>query len=248
MSLLLKVERLQVKYKGVATAVSDVSFEVNEGEATIILGANGAGKTSLLRGIAGFWRTETGSVTSGRVTFDGRDITRMSPSDVARSGIAIVPETRKVFALATVEDNLRSVPRLVPKQSYEQLYETVLELFPILGERRSQQAGYLSGGERQMLGIARALLLNPRLLLIDEATLGLAPVAIDAVFGRLESIISELRTTILLVEQNLGAAMRIAKKVHVMETGSLSFSGTKEELLGSGIVEASYLGTGRRAH
>lgn len=246
MSALLKVEDLQVKYKGIATAVSGVSFEVDEGEATIILGANGAGKTSLLRGIAGFWRTETGAVTRGRITFDGKDITRMSPSDVARNGIAIVPETKKVFSLATVEDNLKSVPRLVSKQEYSSLLETVLELFPILAQRSSQQAGYLSGGERQMLGLARALLLKPRLLLIDEATLGLAPVAVDAVFNRLETIIRELRTTILLVEQNIGAAMRIAQKVHVMETGSFRYSGTKEELLRSGIVETSYMG--RAAH
>lgn len=245
MKPLLEVEALEVKYKGVATAVAGVSFAVNEGEATIILGANGAGKTSLLRGIAGFFRTEHGTVTGGRVIFDGKDITRMAPSDVARAGIAIVPETRKVFAMATVEDNLRSVPRVVSRQEFEKLLGTVLELFPILGERRSQQAGYLSGGERQMLGLARALLLNPRLLLIDEATLGLAPVAIDAVFGRLETIIRELSTTILLVEQNIGAAMRIARKVHVMETGHFTFSGTKDELLASGVAEASYLG--RRA-
>lgn len=245
MKALLEVEGLEVKYKGVATAVAGVSFSVEEGEATIILGANGAGKTSLLRGIAGFWRTEHGAVTGGRVLFDGKDITRMAPGDVARAGIAIVPETKKVFALASVEDNLRSVPRVVSRQAFDALFETVLELFPILDERRSQQAGYLSGGERQMLGLARALLLNPRLLLIDEATLGLAPVAIDAVFGRLETIVRELRTTILLVEQNIGAAMRIARKAHVMETGHFTFSGTKDELLRSGIAEASYLG--RRA-
>lgn len=243
MTALLRVENLQVKYKGAITAVSGVSFDVKEGEATIILGANGMGKTSLLRGIAGFWRTEKGAVTGGRVTFEGKDITRKSPMDIARSGIAIVPETNKVFATATVEENLWSVPRLVSRQDYEQLLETVLDHFPILRERLAQQAGYLSGGERQMLGIARALLLNPKLLLIDEATLGLAPVAIDAVFTRLESIIRDLKTTILLVEQNIGAAMRIAQQVHVMETGSFSFSGSKEELLKSGVVEESYMGT-----
>jgi branched-chain amino acid transport system ATP-binding protein len=242
---LLEIERLSVRYKGVV-AVSDVSLAVNEGEATVILGANGAGKTSLLRGISGFWRTEIGTVSGGCVRFDGRDITRLSPGRVARLGVAIVPETRKVFASATVRDNLLSVPRLVPRPRYQQLHDTVLELFPILRERLTQQAGYLSGGERQMLGIARGLLLNPRLLLIDEATLGLAPVAIDAVFGRLETIIAELHTTVLLVEQNVGAAMRIARQVHVMETGKLTFSGTKEEMLRSGAAEAAYLGA--RAH
>jgi branched-chain amino acid transport system ATP-binding protein len=242
MSALLEVEDLWVRYKGVATAVSGVSLAVQEGQATVVLGANGAGKTSLLRGISGFWRTETGTVSGGRVRFAGRDITRLSPNLVARLGLAIVPETRKVFAAATVQDNLLSVPRLVSRQRYQQLYETVLDLFPILRERLTQQAGYLSGGERQMLGVARGLLLNPRLLLIDEATLGLAPVAIDAVFNRLESIIAELGTTILLVEQNTGAAMRIARQVHVMETGRLTFSGSKEELLASGAIEAAYLG------
>lgn len=245
MTAILEVENLQVRYKGVATAVSGVSFSVNEGEATIVLGANGAGKTSLLRGIAGFWLTEPGAV-SGRIIFEGRDITRLSPSETARRGIAIVPETRKVFAAATVEDNLWSVPRLVSRAQYRRLFEAVLELFPILGERSTQQAGLLSGGERQMLAIARGLLLNPRLLLIDEATLGLAPVAIDAVFNRLESIVRDFGTTVLLVEQNIGAAMRIAQQVHVMETGRFTFSGTKNELLGSGIAEASYLGKGAR--
>lgn len=245
MSALLRVEHLSVKYKGVATAVSDVSFDVKEGEATVVLGANGAGKTSLLRGVAGFWQTETGRVAGGRVSFDGKDITGLSPAEIARKGIAIVPETSKVFALATVEDNLRSVPRLTSRQSYNQLFAAVLDLFPILGKRLSQQAGYLSGGERQMLGIARGLLLNPRLLLIDEATLGLAPIAIDAVFGRLETIVRELKTTILLVEQNFGAAMRIAQKAHVMEAGKLAFSGAKDELLRSGVAESSYMG--RRA-
>ncbi|WP_172297109.1 ABC transporter ATP-binding protein [Pseudoruegeria sp. HB172150] len=245
MSAILEVENLHVKYKGLATAVSDVSLVVNEGEATIVIGANGAGKTSLLRGIAGFWRTETGTVSEGRIRFEGRDITRQSPIDIARGGIAMVPETTKIFATASVRDNLYSVPRLGSHHDYRVRLDTVMDLFPILRERLSQQAGYLSGGERQMLGLARALLLNPRLLLIDEATLGLAPIAVDAVFNRLEHIIAELRTTVLLVEQNIGAAMRIAQKVHVMETGRLTFSGTKESLLASGIVEESYLG--RRA-
>lgn len=242
MTALLEVQGLTVRYKGVATAVSNINLMVNRGEATVVLGANGAGKTSLLRGIAGFWRTETGSVVSGRVLFDGRDITGKSPGEVARLGIAIVPETNKVFVSATVKDNLHSVPRITSQQEYIRLLETVLGLFPFLSERHSQPAGYLSGGERQMLGIARALLLNPRLLLIDEATLGLAPVAIDAVFGRLETIIAELATTILLVEQNIGAAMRIAQQVHVMETGKLVFSGTPDELRRSDVAKAAYLG------
>lgn len=245
MSTILEIDNLHVKYKGVATAVSGISLKVNEGEATIVIGANGAGKTSLLRGIAGFWRTEAGVVSEGSVTFDGRNITRLSPIEVARSGIALVPETNKIFATATVSENLNSVPRLATRQVYAERMDAVLELFPILQQRLSQQAGYLSGGERQMLGLARALLLNPRLLLIDEATLGLAPIAIDAVFTRLEQIIAEFKTTVLLVEQNIGAAMRIAEQVHVMETGRLTFSGSKKDLMASGIVEESYLG--RRA-
>jgi branched-chain amino acid transport system ATP-binding protein len=244
MSTLLKVENLVVSYGGGLQAVAGVSLSLDEGSVHLILGSNGAGKTSVLRGISGFWRGETGRVVAGRVTVGGVEITGKSPRTTAARGVVLVPEDHKVFAQLSVADNLRAVPRIGSRAERADLLGTVLELFPILAKRKSQAAGYLSGGERQLLGIGRALLLRPRLLLIDEASLGLSPIAVATVFDGLQQVVRAFGTTLLIVEQNVGAALDIAARVHLMETGRMIFTGTPDDVLRSERIRTVYLGIG----
>jgi branched-chain amino acid transport system ATP-binding protein len=240
----LSVENLSVSYGAGFAAVRDVSFSMDGADVHVILGSNGAGKTSVLRGISGFWRSETGRVVSGRVRFAGEDITGKSPRVTAGQGLVLVPEDNKIFTQLSVRDNLRAIPRIGTRHSRTENLATVLDLFPILGERGSQAAGYLSGGERQMLSIARALLLRPRLLVIDEASLGLSPIATAAVFEGLAKAVTVFRASLLLVEQNVGAALDIAERVHLMEAGRMVFSGTAQDLVDSKQIREAYLGIG----
>ena len=232
---LLAVDGLTVAY-GAVTALRDVSLTVAEGEIVAALGPNGAGKTTLLRTLAGALKPRSGSIL-----FDGSSIAGLSPEAVLRRRIALVPEGRKVFADLTVEENLTIGG--ITRRDHEALRADTqrwLERFPILGERSGQLAGTLSGGEQQQLAVARALMSRPRLLLLDEPSLGLAPIFVDRIF----ELVAELRrsgTTILLVEQNVHRALEIADRAYVLSVGSVVASGPTETLV-EGELERSYLG------
>lgn len=233
---MLTIENLQAKY-GDAIALHDVSLAISEGEITGILGSNGAGKSTLLKVIAGHLKP-----SSGAVRLDGELLNGMPPYKISDLGIALVPEGRRVFANLTVEDNLLvggSSRRA--RSSRRQALDEVFGLFPRLAERRSQAAGTLSGGEQQMLAIGRALMLRPRIILLDEPSLGLAPIVTDLVFETIR-IIGKTGVTMLLVEQNASLALSTADRGYVFEHGSVVLSGDQETLKSSPAVRAAYLG------
>ena len=227
---LLEVEDLRVRY-GSVEAVHGVSFAANAGEVTALIGANGAGKSSTLAAISGL------VPAGGRIRFDGRDIARVPPHAIVRAGVVQVPEGREILALMTVEENLLMGLRGRDRSELVSAYER----FPILGERRALLAGTLSGGEQQMLAIARALLARPRLLLLDEPSLGLAPLIVKRVFDTLADL-KRQGVTMLLVEQNALRALRLADHAYVMELGRIVMKGTGRELLGDEGVARTYLG------
>jgi branched-chain amino acid transport system ATP-binding protein len=232
---LLAVDALTVAY-GAVTAVRGVSLTVADGEIVAALGPNGAGKTTLLRTIAGALKPR-----SGAVRFDGASIAGLTPEAVLRRGIALVPEGRHIFPKLTVEENL-AIGGITRRDADEVRGDTQrwFERFPILGERSGQLAGTLSGGEQQQLAVARALMSRPRLLLLDEPSLGLAPIFVDRIF----ELVTELRaagTTILLVEQNVHRALEVADRAYVLSVGSVVASGSTDTLV-EGDLERSYLG------
>ena len=232
---LLRVENLEVAY-GEARALFGVSLEVAPGSAVAVLGANGAGKSSLASAIAGVLRPR-----AGRVVFDGRDITGRSPHRVSRLGVAYVPESRGVFPHLSVADNLRVQLRYaVPRSQRKDAIARALETFPVLAERRSQQAGTLSGGEQQMLSLARVLAAPPRLLIADEMSLGLAPLMVDLVFDALARARTE-GVTVLLIEQYVERALAFADEAVILRQGRVGWRGHAAEA-GSELV-AEYLGT-----
>jgi len=230
MTALLEVDDLHVRY-GAVEAVHGVSFTVNAGEVTAVIGANGAGKSSTLAAISGLVPAD------GRIRFDGHDISGAPPHAIVRAGIVQVPEGREILARMTVEENLLMGLRGRDRSDLGSAYER----FPILRERRALLAGSLSGGEQQMLAIARALLARPRLILLDEPSLGLAPLVVKRVFETLADL-KRQGVTMLLVEQNALRALRIADRAHVMELGRLVLRGTGEELLRDEGVARTYLG------
>ena len=227
---LLEVEDLRVRY-GAVEAVHGVSFAVNAGEVTTLIGANGAGKSSTLAALSGL------VPAGGRIRFDGRDIAGAPPHAIVRAGIVQVPEGREILAQMTVEENLLMGLRGRARSDLDSAYER----FPILGERRALLAGSLSGGEQQMLAIARALLARPRLLLLDEPSLGLAPLIVKRVFDTLADLRRQ-GITMFLVEQNALRALRLADRAYVMELGKLVMRGTGQDLLGDEGVARTYLG------
>lgn len=231
---MLKVEGAVVRY-GQITALHGVSFEVNEGEIVTLLGANGAGKTTTLRMLSGLH-----TPASGSISFEGRDITKVPAHQFANMGISHVPEGRRIFSVMSVEENLE-MGAFGRKDKYDDDMGRVYTMFPILKERRKQLGGNLSGGEQQMLAIGRALMSRPRLLLLDEPSMGLAPMIIDQIFR----IIGEIRdggTTVLVVEQNAAQALRLADRGYVMENGRIAFTDDASVLLGDPRVRAVYLG------
>lgn len=233
---LLEVKDLQVYY-GVIQALKGINFEVNEGEIVTLIGANGAGKTTTMQSIIGLIPSRHGTVT-----FDGQDITKMPCHKIVRAGLTQVPEGRRIFQELTVYENLlmggfSQKDQAVLKKDIESIYER----FPRLAERKSQIAGTLSGGEQQMLAIGRAMMSHPKLLLLDEPSMGLSPILVDQVF----EIIKQLRddgTTILLVEQNAGKSLAISDRAYVLELGEIVLSGTGAELAASDEVKKAYLG------
>jgi branched-chain amino acid transport system ATP-binding protein len=234
--ILLKVEDLHVAYGGVQ-AVRGISLEVRQGEIAALLGANGAGKSSTLLSIVGSVKPR-----AGRVTFDGQDITGLTPDALVRRGIALIPEGGRVFARQPVEQNLRLGAYTVAKGPvYQDRLDQVYALFPRLAERRTQVAGTLSGGERQMLAIGRALMSGPRLLLVDEPSLGLSPLLVETVFDTLADL-NRAGTSILLVEQNMAQALEIAARAYVMQSGAIALQGSADDIQSSDHVRQAYLG------
>ena len=232
---MLLLEDVHTHY-GKIEALHGVSVEVKQGEIVSLIGANGAGKTTLLMTVCG-----TPQATSGRVLLEGRDITRLPTADIMRSGIAIVPEGRRVFSGLTVEENLFMGGFFNSRTDNQKGIEHVYELFPRLKEREHQRAGTMSGGEQQMLAIGRALMSRPRMMILDEPSLGLAPLVIKQIF----EIIGKLREegiTVFLVEQNANQALRLADRGYVLETGRIRLHDTGENLLANPDVQAAYLG------
>jgi branched-chain amino acid transport system ATP-binding protein len=231
----LAVDGLTARY-GPVQAVRDVSLEVGAGEIVALLGANGAGKTTTLACIAGLHRER-----SGRIRFDGRDLSRLAPERVVRRGISLAPEGRRLFSTLTVEENLLLGGAARGRRARND-YDELLELFPILRERLSLPAASLSGGEQQQLAIARSLMSRPRLLLLDEPTLGLAPKLVGFVFGLIGRLRDEQRLSVLLVEQNVYQALELCDRAYVMRTGQIEAAGTPEELRRSREVQLAYMG------
>ena len=235
---LLEVRQLEVVYHKVAIAIQGVSLDVPKGAIVALVGTNGAGKTTTLRAISGFLPSEDVRITDGQIRYVGRAINGDLPHKLARAGLILVPERDKVFTTLQVRENLEFSARADGTITTER----VLQYFPRLAERRSQLAGYLSGGEKQMLAIGMALLCAPRLLLVDELSLGLAPIVIKDIMESLRRINKELGLTILLVEQNANAALAVADYGYVMEGGRIVFKGTSAELRSHPDVQEFYLG------
>jgi branched-chain amino acid transport system ATP-binding protein len=241
---ILSVRNVEVVYNDIALVLRGVSLDVPKGAIVALLGANGAGKTTLLRAITGLLGVHRGKVTKGSIELEGKRVTGFDPADVVRRGIAQVMEGRRIFQELTVDENLRA-GGFTRRRSAEakESYEQVMQLFPVLAERRKETAGYLSGGEQQMLAIGRALMAGPRVLLLDEPSLGLAPKLVEQV----REIIVEINrqgTSVLLVEQNATMALSIAKFGYVMETGRIVKDGDAAELLADQDIQEFYLGVG----
>ncbi len=232
---MLQVRGVHTFY-GRIEALRGVDVEVKEGEIVALIGANGAGKSTLLMTICG-----TPRATAGTITFDGRDITRMPTHQIMRSGIAQAPEGRRIFPRMTVLENLQMGALAGKPEQFGEDLERVFGLFPILKSRQGQRGGTLSGGEQQMLAIARALMSRPRLLLLDEPSLGLAPMIVKQIFQIIRDINTAMRTTIFLVEQNAFHALRLAHRGYVMVNGTIPLAGTGRELLANREVRAAYL-------
>jgi len=233
---MLTLSAVSARY-GSVPAISEISISVGEGEAVGLLGANGAGKSTTLRAISGLIR-----LTSGTVRFFGQDLAAMPPHKIAALGIAHVPEGRQVFPELTVRENLE-VGSYIPSAKAERnrTLDLVFAIFPALAERRHQLAGTMSGGEQQMLAVGRGLMLRPRLLMLDEPSLGLAPVVTDATFAKIQEV-HAMGTAILLVEQNVSRALTLVQRAYVLESGKVIIQGSSAELVNNKQVQVAYLG------
>jgi branched-chain amino acid transport system ATP-binding protein len=228
-------------FYGAIEALKGVDLEVRPGEIVTLIGANGAGKSTLLMTICGQPRA-----AKGQVNFLGRDITRWATSEIIRHGVAIAPEGRRIFAHMTVRENLLLGAAALGRQDLDGSFRRVFALFPVLEERQNQRGGTLSGGEQQMLALARALMSEPKLLLLDEPSLGLAPMLVRQIFAAIRDINQAQKVTVLLVEQNAFHALKIARRGYVMAGGRIVLHGAAEDLLADREVRAAYLEGGRR--
>lgn len=234
--MLLEIRNIRVHYDKIE-AVKGVSLDLRKGEIVTLIGANGAGKTSILKAISGLLRP-----SGGEIVYDGQDITRRSPSEIVSRGISHVPEGRRMFKLMTVEDNLRLGAYLVrDSKLIAEGFATVYNHFPILKEKRNQLAGQLSGGQQQMVAIGRAMMAMPKVILMDEPSLGLAPIMVDTIAGIITAL-KQSGLSIVLVEQNAHLALKLADRGFVLETGSVALSGNSKDLLGNPDVIKAYLG------
>jgi branched-chain amino acid transport system ATP-binding protein len=227
-------------FYGNIEALKGVDLEVRAGEIVALIGANGAGKSTLLMTVCGRPRA-----ARGQILFEGRDITRLATFEIVRLGIAQAPEGRRIFSRMTVLENLQVGATIADRTSFDDELARVFALFPILDQRRGQSGGTLSGGEQQMLAIARALMSRPRLLLLDEPSLGLAPLLVKQIFGAIREINERQKTTVLLVEQNAHQALQLADRGYVMQTGRIMLSGSGTELLANPEVRSAYLEGGQ---
>ena len=234
MSQILKIDDINVFYSSIH-AIKGISLEVNEGEIVTLIGANGAGKTTTLHTVSGLLRPRSGSIQ-----FCGEDITRIPAHKLVERGLAHCPEGRRIFLQMTVQENL-DMGAYIRRDDFSASLDEVYELFPRLKERRKQVAGTLSGGEQQMLAMGRALMSKPKLLMLDEPSMGLAPILVEQIFDIIKNL-HAVGTTILLVEQNAQAALSIADRAYVLETGKITLSGTGAELAKSDEVRKAYLG------
>jgi len=243
-NLLLQLNNISVVYSDVIQVLKGVSLKVEKNNIISLLGSNGAGKTTTLKAISGLLKPENGKVTDGNLIYDGKAIQNSAPEDITRMGIIQVLEGRQPFKYLTIEENLRVGTATRWGKPYKKEMEMIYEYFPALVERRKTLAGYCSGGELQMLVMGRALMAHPRLLLLDEPSLGLAPLVVKEIFRIIKRVNEEQGTTIVLVEQNANMALQIAHYGYVMENGKIVMEGKSSELIENPDVKEFYLGMG----
>ena len=241
----LEITGLSVGYARKGLALDDVSLSVPKGTIVALLGANGAGKTTLIRSVTGLLDLHHGHVTQGKITFAGQSVLGMPSHRLVRLGMGLVPEGRLVFKQLSVEDNLNVGAAILARSAVRERMDAVFELFPRLLERRQQAAGWLSGGEQQMLALGRALVANPTLLLVDELSLGLAPLIVQAIYKQLRVVGDTLGTSMLIVEQNARLALEFASTAYILDRGRIVLSGTSAEVTGNEAMKESYLGAKR---
>jgi len=249
--VLLELKNVEVKYAGVILVLKGISMQIEKGSVVTLLGSNGAGKSTTLKAISGLLKTENGRVTDGTIEYEGKRIENRNPEVIARQGIIQVLEGRRTLQHLSVEENLKAAAFAVnaPVSNVRRDLDMVYSYFPLLRDFRHQISGYLSGGEQQMLVMARALIAHPRLMMVDEASLGLAPLLVKEIFEILRKINEDERVSILLVEQNAAAALSLARYGYVMENGTIPLHGTSDALKDHRKVKALYLGlsaNGRR--
>ncbi len=241
---MLKINNIEVVYNEVVLVIKGLSLEVNNGEIVSLLGANGAGKSTTLKAISGLLKSEDGEITKGKIFFNDRDITKTSPSTIVKEGIFQVMEGRRCIADMTVIENLKlGAHTRSDRKNLKNDIEEVMEFFPRLRERNGL-SGYLSGGEQQMLAIGRALMAKPKIILMDEPSMGLSPLLVSEVFSIIKKLNQELGKTILLVEQNAKLALNISSRSYIMENGKIVMEGLSSDLLNNEDVKEFYLGGG----
>ncbi|MGF7160226.1 branched-chain amino acid transport system ATP-binding protein [Rhodoligotrophos appendicifer] len=244
MTTVLSLTNIQVFYDRAIEAVRDVSLEVTEGAIIALLGSNGAGKSTVLKAISGILDREEGEIVGGSIEFLGKDIAKRSADEIVRAGLVQVPEGRALFPTLTVEENLLMGGYIRKPAENTETLEQIYALFPRVKERRTQIAGYLSGGEQQMVAVGRALMAKPRILMLDEPSLGLAPQVIDGIFETIIRLNRDHRLTVLLVEQNAQLALDVASYGYIMENGRIVLDGPSERLRSNADVQEFYLGFG----
>jgi branched-chain amino acid transport system ATP-binding protein len=241
---MLTLNNVEVIYDDVILVLRGLSLQVPQGKIVALLGSNGAGKSTTLKAVSGLLPSEHGEVTDGAVVFDGQDITTIDPAERVRNGMSLVMEGRHVFEHLTVAENLTAGAYSLPRDQTQQTLDLVYSFFPKLVDLRSRVAGYLSGGEQQMLAIGRALMAKPRLLMLDEPSLGLAPLLVKDIFERISRLNTELGLTVLVIEQNARRALDVAHHGYIMEQGRIVLEGTAKDLKENPDVKEFYLGLG----